>query len=154
MRSSITGVALAILLSTAALAQQNSLVGAWERVSQTNDKGEASPTPYMLVIFTSDGVFSQTNIARDRPQRDKPLNELTNEELRARLAGSQAVYGTYTVTGDRLTRTVVGALNPANEGRQITSRFKTDNDTLIAWDPDTKAESRFTRVRDGSLSAR
>jgi hypothetical protein len=103
---------------------------------------------------------TQINIAKNRPRIDKPLGQLTNEEFGARFTGVQTVYGTYTVRGDRLTRSVVGALNPNNEGerltsQQVSSKFKIEGDTLIldrsgSW---TRAEARFRRVRNGSLSS-
>ena len=105
-------------------------------------------------MLSDDGLFAQLNIAKDRPRVDKPLSQLTNEEFRTRFTGSQAVYGTYMVSGDRLIRNVIGALNPNNEGTQLTSVFTIDGDTLTARDPATKAEARFRRVRDGVLSAR
>ena len=108
----------------------------------------------MVVTLSGDGVFTQINTAKDRPRVDKPLGQLTNEEFRTRFTGSQAVYGTYRVSGDRLIRNVIGALNPNNEGEQLTSVLTLDGDTLIARDPATKAEARFRRVRNGSLSPR
>ena len=142
------------VFSSFALAQQNPLVGTWERVFQADEQGNPSPNPYMLVIFSSDGVFTQINIAKNRPRVDKPLSQLTNEEFRARFTGVQAVYGTYSVTGDRITRNVIGALNPNNEGEQLTSQFKVEGDTMTALDPKTKTQARFRRVRNGSLSPR
>ena len=147
-------VALTSAFPAPALAQQNPLVGAWERVSQTNDTGVANPQPYMLVIFSEDGVFTMVNIAKGRPKTPKPVGELTPEELRSRFAGVQAVYGTYTVVGNRLTRNVVGALNPNNEGQQISDLFRIEGDTLVGWDPASMAESRLKRIRNGTLSAR
>ena len=149
-----TAIVVMSVFSALPTAKQNSIVGTWERVSQTDQEGKPNPNPYMLGIFSEDGVFTQINIAKNRPRIDKPLAQLTNEEFRARFTGIQAVYGTYTVRGDRLTRNVVGALNPNNEGENLTSQFKIEGDTLIARDPATKAEARFRRVRNGSLSPR
>ena len=145
---------LASAFAAPALAEQNPLVGAWERVSQTNDAGVANPQPYMLVIFSEDGVFTMVNIAKGRPKTPKPVGELTPQEFRSRFTGVQAVYGTYTVVGNRLTRNVVGALNPNNEGQQLSDLFRIEGDTLVGWDPATKAESRLKRIRNGTLAAR
>ena len=50
-------------------------------------------------------------------------------------------YGTYTVVGNRLTRNVVGALNPNNEGQQISDLFRIEGDTLVGWDPATRQKA-------------
>jgi hypothetical protein len=149
-----TAIVAMTVFSALPTVRQNSIVGTWERVSRTDQEGKPNPNPYMLVILSQDGVFTEINIAKNRPRIDKPLGQLTNEEFRTRFTGVQAVYGTYTIRGDRLTRNVIGALNPNNEGEQLTSQFKIEGDTLIARDLETKAEARFRRVRNGSLSPR
>ena len=85
----------------------------------------------MLVIFSEDGVFTMVNIAKGRSKIPKPVGDLTVEELRSRFTGVQAVYGTYTV-GNRLTRNVVGAVNPNNEGQQI-FRSVQDRRRYVSW---------------------
>ena len=45
--------------------------------------------------------------------------------------GVQGQYGTYRVDGNKLIRHIVSALNPNNEGRDVTTEFKIEGDTLI-----------------------
>src|SRR5215475_7640979 len=82
-----------------ALAQpQNSLVGAWERLTLKNDEGVdiQPPEPIAFVIFSADGYFSQTVIPTGRSKLKKPLEDLTKEELLHRFQLLFAWFGTYT----------------------------------------------------------
>jgi hypothetical protein len=134
------------VLATSLTAQQESLVGAWELVSQTNADGQPNPNPNLLLIFTRDGIYSQIGIAKGRPKLDKPANQLTEAEFRARFTGVQGNHGTYTVSGNRITRQAIAAINPANEGTQQVLEFRIEGNTLILRLPETKGEQRFRRA--------
>jgi hypothetical protein len=106
------------VLATSLTARQESLVGAWELMSAKNAGGEALPSVNLLLIVTSDGLNSQIGTPKGRPKLDKPANQLTEAEFRARFTGVQRQHGTYTLSGNRITRQAAAAVSPNNEGRQ------------------------------------
>ena len=135
-----------------ALAQpQNPLVGAWERVSAKNDEGidVQPPEPVAFVIFTADGYFSQTVIPTGRTKLKKPLEDMTKEELLHRFQNLFAWRGTYTVSGNTLTRRIISHTNPNIEGTEFVQEFRIDGDLLILTRPGTKFETRFRRAKQG-----
>jgi hypothetical protein len=132
------------VLATSLTAQQESLVGAWELVSATNAQGQ--PLPNLLLVVTSDGLYSQIGIPKGRPKLEKPANQLTEAEFRARFTGVQGQHGTYTVSGNRVTRQAIAAVNPNNEGVQQVLEFKIEGNMLTVRDPETKAEQQFRRA--------
>ena len=99
--------------------------------------------------MTTDGFFSQTAIPTGRPKLNKPLKEMTKEELLAQFTNVVARRGTYTVSGNRLTRTDITNTNPNNEGTAIVQLFRIEGDVLILTNSDTtkKNEARFRRVK-------
>ena len=80
---------------------------------------------------------------------DKPLTEMTKEELVARFDRVSAGRGRYAISGNRLTRTQLSNINPAMEGREFVQMFRIVGDTLIlsSVNPASKGEARFVRVR-------
>jgi hypothetical protein len=136
-----------LLLSGSAF-DQNPLEGVWEH----------SARPGALTIYTSEGVYAVITLPPGRPKVEKQISELTEQELRARYAGIGPLqYGTYTVTGNRLARHVVAALDPSREGTQVVYQFRIEEDTLTIISPrDTtpKTELRFRRLRKGDFAAR
>jgi hypothetical protein len=146
--------ALAILIlahSGVAGAQSSALTGAWERVSLRDSTGtmRQPPAPAAFTIYSSDGYFSQTAIPTGRPTIDKPLTEMTKEELVARFERASAGRGSYTISGNRLTRKSLSNINPALEGGELVQLFRIVGDTLILSSPNpaSKGEARFVRVR-------
>lgn len=142
-------VVLSVAATHALRAQSGSpLVGAWERFSVINPQGTPQPqAPPSFVIFSADGYFSQTAVTVGRPKIDKPLPELTREELLARFQNAQIRRGTYRVAGDRLTRIDVVNLDPNQEGSEQTQRFRIEGDVLVLNNLDSKAEARFRRMK-------
>ena len=139
-----------IVLSTAPVFTQASVVGVWERVF-LDDKGQVAPDPApMLVVYTDVGVYMQVSFRLDR-QDSRPLAELNADELRARFSGTSALHGIYTVSGNRMTRRIVGSFTPMNQGREQVSFFKIDGDTLVmSGDENPQIGSsriQFRRVR-------
>ena len=135
-----------------ALAQpQNPLVGAWERFALKNDEGVdiQPPEPAAFVIFTADGYFSQTVIPTGRNKLKKPLEDLTKDELLHRFQNLFAWRGTYTVSGNTLTRRIISHTNPNIEGTELVQAFRLEGDLLILTRPGSKAEAQFRRAQQG-----
>ena len=133
-----------------ALAQnQNPLVGAWERFSLKNDEGVdiQPPEPAAFVIFTADGYFSQTVIPTGRDKLKKPLEDMTKDELLHRFQNLFAWRGTYTVSGNTLTRRIIAHTNPNIEGTELVQAFRLEGDLLILTRPGSKFETRFRRAQ-------
>jgi Lipocalin-like domain len=135
-----------------ALAQhQNPLVGAWERLSLKNAEGVdiQPPEPVAFVIFSADGYYSQTVIPTGRNKLKKPLEDMTKEELLNRFQLLFAWRGTYTVSGNTLTRRIISHSNPNVEGTELAQEFRIEGDLLILTVPGSKAEARFRRAQKG-----
>jgi len=135
-----------------ALAQnQNPLVGAWERVSAKNDEGVdvQPPVPAAFVIFSADGYFSQTVIPTGRNKLKKPFEDMTKDELLHRFRLLFAWFGTYTVSGNTLTRRIITHTDPNLEGIEFVQELRIDGDLLILTRPGSKAEARFRRAQKG-----
>ena len=130
---------------------QNPLVGAWERFSLKNDEGVdiQPPEPAAFVIFTADGYFSQTVIPTGRNKLKKPLEDLTKDELLHRFQNLFACRGTYTVSGNTLTRRIISHTNPHIEGAELVQEFRLEGDLLILTRPGSKFEARFQRAKQG-----
>lgn len=153
-RNRIVGVAVALLLGfTIALPAQTQtpLVGAWERISLLNAEGKATqpPSPAAFLVFTADGFFSQSAIPTGRSKVNKPLEQMTKEEVLQRFNRLEARRGTYTVTGNRLTRRNIAHGDPNQEGTEQVQLFRVDGSTLIlsSSDPKSKGEARFRRAK-------
>ncbi len=135
-----------------ALAQnQNPLVGAWQRISLKNAEGVdiQPPEPAAFVIFSADGYFSQTVIPTGRTKLKKPFEDLTKEELLHRFQLLFAWQGTYTVSGNTLTRRIISHTNPNVEGTELVQEFRIEGDQLILTRPGNKFEARFQRAQQG-----
>ena len=149
----ITRALLVVLLvhTGVAVAQSSPLTGAWERVSLRDSAGTIlqPPGPAAFAIYSANGYFSQTAIPTGRPSSDKPLTDMSKEELLARFQGVSASRGTYAISGDRLTRKSLSNLNPAQEGGELVQVFRVAGDTLILSSPNpaSRGEARFVRVR-------
>ena len=143
---------VAVAVAVPALAQApTSLVGAWERVSLVDGQGKPTqpPAPAAFVIFSADGFFSQSGVPAGRQKTDKPLDQMTKEELLQRFNRLETRRGTYTVAGNRLTRRNVAHGDPTQEGTEQTQLFRVEGDTLIlsSADPKLKSEARFRRAK-------
>jgi hypothetical protein len=148
----IRALAILALADTAvAGAQSSALTGAWERVSLRDSTGTIlqPPAPAAFAIYSSDGYFSQTAIPAGRPIINKPFTDMTKEDLVERFQNVNAMRGTYTISGNRLTRKSVSATNPAGEGRELVQVFRIAGDTLILTSPNStnRGEAKFVRAR-------
>jgi hypothetical protein len=102
------------------------------------------------LIVSADGFYSQTAIPKERPRTTRPLSQLTIKELLARFENAEARYGRYSVAGNRLTRTTMASLEPANEGgAPQVQLFRIEGDvlTLTSTTPGDKTVARFRRLK-------
>lgn len=160
MKIRIVATALALLWipPSLVLAQGNPIQGVWELTAQINAQGVAIKNINSHVaVFTEEGVYVSLGLPKGRPKVDKINAQMTEAELHARFdAVGPAQYGTYTVSGDRVTRQVTAALNPANDGQQVIEQFKVEGDVLIitSTNPNSKAENRFRKLKKAGTGSR
>jgi hypothetical protein len=144
-------VALGLVGTATTARAQNALVGAWERTSLLDADGKSIQPPQApaFLVLTADGFFAQMAVPAGRPKVDRPVDQLTREELVARFNYLEARRGTYTVSGNRLTRRDVVHSNPVQQGAEQIQLFRIEGDTLIlsATTPGRRNEARFRRVK-------
>src|SRR5262245_51287273 len=87
-------------------------------------------------IFSANGYYSQTAIPPNRPKIEKPLTEMTKEELIARFQGVVARRGTYKIEGNKLTRRDMANTTPNLEGTDQVQVFRIEGDVLILGNTD------------------
>ncbi len=137
--------------ATYAAPNPKAFVGTWERFSGKDEAGKAVEERLVrsFLIFSADGHYSQTTLPAGREKLDKPLREMTKEELLNRFGGTRATYGAYTVAGNKLNRKYLSTTNPNEEGREVVQIFRFEGDTLILTSatPDNKSEAHFRRVK-------
>src|SRR2546428_1822773 len=109
------------------------LAGVWQRVSQKDSAGAAiqPPGPAAFAIYSANGYFSQSAIPTVRPKIDKPLAEMTKDELVSIFRDVVVWRGTYSTSGNKLTRKAVSHSNPNSEGRDVVQVFHITGDTLL-----------------------
>lgn len=146
---------LTILLtvrSTASAPNPKAFAGTWERISSKDAEGKPLEERRLPsnIIFTADGHYSQTGFPTGREKVAKPVKEMTREELVNRVDGVLASYGTYTVTGNKLTRKVLQSLDPALQGKDIIQEFRLEGDTVtlkVVSEDLKNSETRYRRVK-------
>lgn len=136
---------------TASTSNATELVGTWERFARQDDDGKPieERAVQSFLIFGADGHYSQITIPAGREKLRKPLQEMTKEELLNRFVGVSAEYGSYTLTGNLLTRKRLALTNPNEEGKDFVQgvRFEGDNLVLSFTTPGSKAEGKFRRAK-------
>ena len=160
MKKTFVVVALAAIIcivavfarnTTSAAPNSKAFVGTWERFSSKTATGEPAEERLVrsFLIFSADGHYSQTILPAGREKADKPLKEMTREELLNRFDGVNAFYGSYTIAGNKLTRKLITSTNPNVEGIDFvqTCRFEGDALILASTAEGNKAEARFRRVK-------
>src|SRR5499433_991016 len=151
VRTVVLPLLVCVLAYGASVLAQNQppLVGTWERFSLKNDEGVdiQPPEPVAFVIFSADGYYSQTVIPTGRTKLKKPLEDMTKDELLNRFQLLFAWRGTYTVSGNTLTRRVISHSNPNVEGGELVQEFRLEGDLLIWTRPGSKAEARLRRAQ-------
>jgi hypothetical protein len=148
--AALFAISLGLLVAPLA-AQDNPLVGTWERTSLKDAAGKdvQPPAPAAFLIMSADGHYIQISVPASRPKVDKPVDQLSREELVARFNQVEARGGRYTVSGNRLTRRYDRTANPNQEGTEQTQLFRLEGDVLIlsSADPKAKNEARFRRAK-------
>jgi hypothetical protein len=145
--------AIVLGVDSAAPAQNREVfIGTWERISNKDAEGRALDERLLpsTIIFAADGHYSQTGFPSGRDRTSKPVREMTREELVNRLDGVVSGYGTYTVTGNRLTRRVLQHLNPSSQGTEIVQEFVIAGDTVtlkVLSDLLKNSETVYRRVK-------
>ena len=152
MRITIAVIVLVLVLSISVTAEaqgDDRFVGTWERTSLKNGQGETTQPPAgsAKLIFTSNGYYAQVVARPGRGKVTKPLAQMTNEELIDRYRGFNGRWGTYTVSGNVLTRTDLIAANPNQEGVPGPQNFRFEGDLLILTQDANQAEARFRRIQ-------
>ena len=124
----LSATALIVLLPTGVVAQQKSLKeqiqGPWSQAScnSTTAKGEKTDycanNPRGILILAGNGNYASTTIAGGRKDADAP--------------GIAANFGTWSVNEADKTVTIhfVGALNPANEGKDLKLNISLNGEEL------------------------
>jgi hypothetical protein len=139
-------VALGVLACLPLLAQTNPLVGTWERTSLLKD-GAAQPSPApQVILFGPNGYFLQSELPIDRAKTFNPQEKMTDAE---RFEHVTAARGTYTVSGDTVSRNHVVDLDPNLDGYNEVRQFRIENGTLIlqgSTPEGSKIEARFHKL--------
>lgn len=142
-----------VVVSSVPDAQQNPLVGTWEEIDgRVGAEGNVAPTRPNMLIFGADGYYMSSALPPNRPRVNKPLSEMTKEELVARFTEVRVQRGVYQVSGDRVTTQRLASADPNEESRRIVRVFRIEGDvmTLSAPDPAVKLQSRFRRLKPGA----
>ena len=115
-----------------------SLVGTWRlesRIDRTSDGREpVEPSlgrdPVAILTYDNRGNVSAQLMRRDRsgptPQAISPADPNNS----AAQGGYDAYFGTYSISGGRVTHVLEAALNPNDVGRQLTRNFSLKGDEL------------------------
>ena len=144
-------IALAFLFFATALSAQDrhSLAGAWEQTAAVVGSQSQQPEAPALHVIFSNGQYVQFRAAANRAKLAMPRDQMTREQLLER-SDIQGQYGTYRTNAGKLTRRIISAADPANEGRELVSDFKIVGDTLtitVTNPQGQKIEGTFRRLR-------
>lgn len=138
-----------MLLPVGAFAQaKDPVAGAWEQVSSKNlttGVAQPQPTPPLQLVYAN-GHYVQFAAAAGRAKGNTPREQMTKEQLVERY-NLQGQYGTYRVAGNQLTRKIISAAAPDNEGRETTSDFRIEGDQLIVVSKNAEGQSTESRYR-------
>lgn len=156
--ASVAGVAALAIASSVTVQTPNNVVGTWRPISATLEVGGIKshpygPEPHGMLVFTSDMHFMM--MLRDPRLPRFASNERgqgTDEENRAAMAGTIAIYGNYTVdaAGHFSGNTVQGSnfpnwigdvrttkeLSMMVEGNRMTENFQRPGgaNVVIVWE--------------------
>jgi hypothetical protein len=128
---------------------RKAFVGAWERIYASTNEGVPIEGPNVRshIVFSAEGHFAQASNPAGREKLDKPMKEMTKEELLNRFEFIQSSYGDYSIGGNVLTRKQISNANPNSEGKDFSQRFRFEGDLLILNSTTTKSEVRFRRLK-------
>ena len=140
---------LPVFRATASAQNQKAFVGLWERIAIKGNDGQpvtGAVVPSQL-NFNADGHYLQVTNPPGREKLDKPIKEMTKEELLNRFEGVSGGYGTYALSGNTLTRKSLTNSDPNREGTENKQTYKFEGDLLILNGTTNKVETRFRRVK-------
>ena len=150
MKASLAAI-VAVLISATALAQQRDPVaGVWEQTpgrNLTTGETQRLAAPPLRIIF-SEGYFVQFRAAANRATTPLRRDEMTKEQLIERY-DVQGQSGTYRISGGKLVRKTLSAVDPNNEGREGASDFRVEGDVLIITNTNAQGqalEGRYKRL--------
>ena len=164
MQKHVAGLfVVALFVFTFPAFAQNPLVGTWDLVSTTLDGKQASPPAsssdciqpgVTRQIYSADGFYIVLSIPKGRTQPTNPRDQWTKDDWQ-KLYGGVSVgvwgnFGTYSVSGDKLTRRTTAAVNPTNEGKESVVTFRVEGAVLVlpSTRPNgTKVEEQWQRVK-------
>jgi hypothetical protein len=141
-------VSYLLLLVGVQASDAEKLVGVWERTGRINlSTGKTiDQYPFRLVITKKHFAFMASE--PDRKKLDKPLQDMSKEELLDRLR-INGTYGTYTAVGNIFTRHRIYSTNPMREGTKFSQEFSFDGEELILRTETLEGsiiEARFKRL--------
>ena len=128
---------------------QKAFVGLWERIAIKNSEGQpvTGATVSSHLIFNADGHCMQVTNPLGREKLDKPINEMTKEELLNRFEGVSGSYGSYSISGNTLARKSSTNSDPNREGIELKQTYKFEGDLLILTGTTANYETRFRRLK-------
>ena len=124
------------------------LVGTWERISLLRNALSVQPPDAPLFVkFGSDGHWSMMEMP-GRPKIDKPLEQLTDKELRSRFDSVDGGYGSWAIKGDVVTRKHVVNMGGGgeNSSQDRSCLFENDILALIGVNSGRTPQARFRRL--------
>lgn len=128
---------------------QKAFVGLWERIAIKNSEGQpvTGATVPSHLIFNADGHCMQVTNPLGREKLDKPIKDMTKEELLNRFEGVGGSYGSYSISGNTLARKSSTNSDPNREGIELKQTYKFEGDLLILSGMTANYETRFRRLK-------
>ena len=118
--------------SSATPAAQSSIKGVWRAVEQTiNDRTLKDASLGIGFHIYTDTYFAVVRESDVPPRPSVPTENATAPQLLAGYGPFVAQLGTYKVSGDLITETILVAKNAEAAGRSSTRRFRIEGNTLI-----------------------
>ncbi len=107
------------------------LLGTWIRFFLIRDSTiQQPPATPEWVFFGPDGYFLNMEIRDGRPRVDKPLSQMTKEELLRRFNGVAVTYGAYSVQGNISSRKHLISMDPGAGGFEQVRGFRFEGDVV------------------------
>ena len=107
--------------------------GVWDEIRLREGNASATQKPNHMRRMFIDGYYSLTNASEGRRRNDKPVGEMTREELLDRFRSLQVQDGTYEVTGSntiRLKRRI--SQFPENHGTEQVMEWNIDSSGVLS----------------------